>query len=256
MSSQKQLDLMYGDEPPIRINIKDEEYEFFPETSAYLKKVNNVLTVKTKFFANDKKVPDVHRYNLVYKDNKWILTKPCDNPIDAKNVSECDRPITNTEEANNILVILESPHKDEYDEKFKPIAPANGVTGKNFSKYFISHVLPILFSLGLTLCNKKTYSICFVNPVPFQASLYEIIKEESNSNFTKKIWRKLFNKCKNDFKNRVQSYSPIVIINSCTTGVNARVKDCIKQISFTTAVQGYETIHPSAWIKLVEDKFL
>lgn len=256
MSSQKKLNLMYGDESPIQIDITEKEANFFSATldTNYFEK--NTLTVKQTFFADNRKVSDVHRYNLVYNADKWILTKPCGNPIDAKNVSECDRPITNTEEANNILVILESPHKDEYDENFKPIAPANGATGKNFSKYFISQVLPILSSLGLTLCNKKTYSICFVNPVPFQASLYEIITEESNSNLTEKIWRKLFDKCENDFKTRVQRYCPIVIINSCTTGVNARVKGCIKKVNFTTVVQGYGTTHPSAWKKLVEDKFL
>ena len=143
---------------------------FCERNSDYLDKSGNQFIVKEKFFI-DKKVKDKWRYNLV-NNNGWKLIRANGNPIICASRSRSfhirDKIITiNEDDIPIILIILESPHNDEYssNEIFSPLSPANGDTGVKFEKYFITHVLPIFLNFGINL-DKKEYKIYFINPVP------------------------------------------------------------------------------------------
>jgi hypothetical protein len=203
--------------------------------------------------------------------------------------SKHDYPIQKNETANNILIILESPHKDEYCEKcFTPLAPANGDTGINFLAYFANpciHVVldKLINDFGLILDDSKIYRICFVNPVPFQASLHLIFEQilnnflkkkegltkedikninkeiklikEYKKSFKNKVWRELFKRCKKYFIRRVRSYYPYIIINACTDELKKDVKLEIEDIKNKIICQNkFNTYHPSSWSEYLTDE--
>lgn len=233
----------------------------------YLRKNSDEDFVVTKNFFNGKSVADIHRYDLKHSIGEWMLFEPGKNNLAilkllSEKPSKHDRPITPSAQANNILIVIESPHKDEYDEsdeKFLPLAPANGATGVNFLQYFASPCLNVVLDklinqFNLNLDESKTYSICFVNPVPFQASLHFIFKDDHfkddhfKEKFKEKVWKVLFTYCNVWFTERVRSYNPSIIINACTCNLKNHVKDAIdapySQINCNNKLNAY---HPSSW---------
>jgi hypothetical protein len=256
---------VYREIKRIPVAITKEEYELFSNSSSnqFFEKQNNTLRVKSYFFREYKKVKDKYRYNLISKSNAWLLTKTNGQPIQVPpskdDISREDQDIPETDENTQvILVVLESPHKKEYSEDgfFKPLSPANGTTGVNFYKYFTTCVLPILTYKGLILNPNMKYKIFFVNPVPFQTSLYEIHKiNRRPKNLPKnvlkelrdKIWRALYPELEQDFKARVISYSPNIILNGCTSELKDAVKATLGSIQF---VQMFKMPHPSDWARI------
>ena len=220
----------------ITVAITEKEASVFCNNSEYLDKSGDTLIVKETFFI-DKKVKDKWRYNLKY-NNDWHLTKPNGLPIICNPSSGDfyleDKDIQSDNLDDNIpviLVILESPHKDEYrDDDFFPLSPANGDTGVYFSKYFTSHALLILISLGLNLDDNQQYKIFFVNPVPYQASLYKIHGKGVQDTLRDKIWKQLYPLCKVDFEARIRSYKPKIILNSCTSVLKDPVQTELERI--------------------------
>lgn len=164
-------------------------------------------------------VNDVHRYTAIIKDRRleqliWNTTTdfPCSNYFDL-------RPFVADK---SIVVILESPHRDEFCYKrngIMPIAPAQGVTGANIERIFKEH-LKIAVQKGFL--NDGEYPAIIANPVPWQASLWFFYRYREGINGKDKvknvIWDALWNHplVINDFKRRLSSYHPCLIYNSCT----------------------------------------
>lgn len=142
-----------------------------------------------------------------------------------------------TQHKPKIILILESPHKDEYvtrcDECSKGFkcglyaspAPARGATGRN-----IKHLLPMLFKK-----NFEDYYVAFMNMIQYQCSLgMPLYGYPDNQKRKNKIVKKLFLDHKenygyfNEFISRLDSvYEPktdVVVI--CTTG-GSKVRDRI-----------------------------
>lgn len=249
------LILEYGNQPYPRFSIKPNEISLFPSTSFlpyFSINSQSDLVVQSNFF-NNRDVSDVHRYDLRYDGIRrdWILVEPITNILTRDFVSQTcccppkDQAICSD---NNILFILESPHKDEYCKGcFNPLAPANGKTGERFLSRFKDIALPIIIS-RLNILEK--YSICFVNPVPFQTSLYFIHKKNDiNTRIRNNVWKKLYRSnignCEAGFKSRIQSYSPKIIINCCTTELKGEVEDTLKKT--IPIVPRFERKHPSSW---------
>lgn len=214
-------------------------FDRLPKPSSDPTDNSEFLIIKSAFFDESKKVPDVYRYDLIFTD-KWTLVHP--ETRTSAYCCDCSDCRKKYPDKNNILVILESPHKNEYcKEFFKPLVPANGATGTDFCEYFTHYVLKHSlgkakrqgFSLESILNTKKIYSICFVNPVPFQTSLYFIrlqtslyfIRRGGLSSYREKklrnyVWEKLFSLFKDKFIDRMKFYSsiqPVIILNTCTS---------------------------------------
>lgn len=215
----------------IEIELTNDELKWLSVESDYLD--NDTKNIKSSFFDDTKKIKDVWRYDLSISGEELKLDEFKD-----------DKDICNTK--NNILIILESPHKDEYDEDFKPLSPAKGATGYAFSKYFLSHALPILKNLGMHLNNNQTYGVCFVNPVQYQTSLHEIHKKGLKSDLRDKVWRALYPKCKIGFEERLKSYEPKFIINACTS----KLKRDLDEVLNGVVGEKFETSHPSNWNRI------
>jgi hypothetical protein len=234
----------------IEINLTEKEYELLNIASEFInlnEKNDSEIILKSDFFSKKRKVPDVFRYTLNFNDS-WELkthnraSKPFKEFYDENmHYKFKDRGI-NEADNNNIVVILESPHKKEYDSNFNAIAPAVGTTGNNFEKYFLQYILPILNNLGLFLDQSQKYNILFVNPVPYQVSLAHIHNEGMKKGLKIKVWQELFKILKEDFKNNINNnIEAEIIINAATSGV----KDDITKLFKNKIV--FEVPHPSSW---------
>ena len=118
------------------------------------------LIINNAFFDASKKVPDVYRYDLVNINGDWKLVYP--NTLIPAQPSCYHHDVAIDPNKNNILVILESPHKDEYcKDCFKPLAPAMGTTGRNFCNYFTKNVLTCLITKVSEFIFTHVVALCY-----------------------------------------------------------------------------------------------
>jgi len=240
----KTLEIKFKGEK-LKFELNEEEAKLFTDDSAFLtKESNDSISISDTFFDDSVQVKDVCRYKLVYESSNWMFKSPKGLNI-SKFSTENDIEIDDSDE--NLILILESPHKDEYvieNKKLIPKSPASGDTGKHLYKYFNSHVLPILFSLGLILEQSKKYNFCIVNPVPYQTSLFHINGKGVHKTLRNKIWKKLYPKCSSIFKEKLNSYEPSIILNGCTSDLKKELDNEIKK---TCCAKIFNISHPSCW---------
>lgn len=128
----------------------------------------------------------------------------------------------NANKSTNIsIVVLESPHNDEYyKEHGEKIAkgPAYGKTGDNFNKYFPSLLRNAIIDKKIVLKSGR-YEIIFMNGIQYQCSLGDTTSKYRDEFFLN-CWEN--DKCKEDFKERLKRYVSLVkdcvVINCCTKG--------------------------------------
>ena len=225
------------------LNLSTEERKLLEVSSEYLtvNSTKNTVLLKDDFFCQSKAVLDKWRYNLSYRNSSWALNSPQGSNVSEFKKGESDELIN--PEMRNILFILESPHKDEFTENYAPLSPAAGKTGCNFQTYFVGFVLPILKNLGANFNKSKSYSICFVNPVPYQTSLFQAHKGKMLPSLRDKVWKAIYPQCSEDFSDRVKSYKPHMIINSCTSQLKNELSKTLEALDIPI----FETSHPAAW---------
>lgn len=108
-----------------------------------------------------------------------------------------------------IVIVLESPHKDEYNIKLSSNdpAPALGITGKKLKKSFLK-----LFKDEI---KSSKYHVILMNSIQYQCSF-----GEKPDKFRDRVWLKLW-LCENfdgNFIARLEKYKPDIVINLCTNG--------------------------------------
>ena len=138
-----------------------------------------------------------------------------------------------TYKARKIVILLESPHKNEFDQNFNPLVPLNGRSGKKFDNKIISQ-LQKWFN-GIYISENSIFEIMLLNPVPYQTSLYHFISNKIpyqplvgasstipvfkiDKKVRDKVWRLLFPLpcCENEMIIFLKNYNPDYIINCCT----------------------------------------
>lgn len=204
----------------ILFDVNDKEYKELSD-KALIK--NNEL--KLKLFTQNKKVPDVWRYT--YIPQKGVFkheTSDFNSKFNDKKI-----PLN---VKSSIVLLLESPHKDEYQKnKFIPLAPAQGATGRAIEKFKDKNSSKNIKYLTLEELLIKSNivekaPILLVNPVQYQASLGSFTKK-LNKNLRNNLWKSLFNELKNDFISRLNLYKPSLIINGCTNDLKDEINNCI-----------------------------
>jgi hypothetical protein len=200
-------------------------------------------------FRNKHRVPDVWRY-IVEVGNTDIKIIPVNKTIPLSDFN--DRPAADAEGMNNnILLILESPHKSEYKDDKKnftltPKAPAQGYTGRNIES-FIGDILKKIPDLL-----KGSYSLIISNPIPYLCSL-GIFTDKLNTKVRDNVWNAVWNitnekgeyVIRKEFIARCKRYRPEYIINCCTANLKKNVTDCLLNHGFNNNL--YTAHHPSAW---------
>lgn len=203
------------------------------------------------------RVPDVDRY--------VVRTTPSGAQLTCHGTSDfpASRYMDKTPQGchSNIVVLLESPHKDEYERingAFSPRAPAQRATGTNIANhlcgYFDAQLSGVTGSNYMHLHANGSH-IVLCNPVQFQASLRagrHRLKPKSKV----MVWERLWNVpgVKADFLQRLIRYRPHIIINACTkTGrSDGGCKNLVRRFlheqraTFPNRCHVYEAPHPSS----------
>ena len=203
------------------------------------------------------RVSDVWRYIVRIENNdiKVIELEKCPE-IDSRFA---DRSAVETVGSNVILLILESPHKDEYSKnphnkhELKPKAPAQGSTGTHIKKYL--HVV-----LAKTDLVDGVYHLVIANPVQYMCSLGIFNHQiKARNKIRDDVWKAIWdiqdvNKrfvIRDEFLVRYGLYNPKVTINACTQLLRGCVTELLLQNSVTNL---YETDHPSIRWNTLKDK--
>lgn len=202
------------------------------------------------------RVPDVFRYivDINNNNNVRIITPTAVNfIIDETNFIQ---NINDNDITPIILIILESPHKDEYyykNDTLIPKMPAQGSTGRNIE----THIIDVIQNIQVT---SGRYRIIISNPIPYMCSL-GVFTVSLNSDIRNDVWKKIWDITaqnngkfvfQDDFLLRCQNYNPDYIINCCTRTLKSFVRRTLI-IYFTNTnpiVNLYEANHPAvAWGK-------
>ena len=204
----------------------------------------------------NKACPDICAGEIGLDNNKFFFDS--DNRSNMSSFQEVETP---EENEKTIVIILESPHYDEYKDE-ENINPAKGKTGKNLADYFDLLIKVVISTYSKTIINGSKCRIILMNSIPFQCSLG---KSVNNSNcqpvrdlIFDKIWE--LDDIKKDFIARLESYNPDVIFNFCTSGdmklknkVQKRIKEYCSNNN-SKNVELYTGNHPSCWKPKNEEK--
>lgn len=192
-------------------------------------KGNNIYIIPKELFSDKKRVKDEIRYKISLPNIEFIGLA-----IKYNELHICDK-------YEKIVILLESPHRSEYDYSFNPIGPAQGVTGNNVEKFLKE------LCKDLKLEDNKQYLFILMNPIPWQCSLGSFYDDGLIPTLRNNIWSKLFNIYVEEFKAMINLYNPMIIINACTNGRKGRVMDAINDIPKLNNANKFYCYHPSCW---------
>lgn len=152
----------------------------------------------------------------------------------------------NTYHEKNILVVLESPHRFEYDEYNNPIGLAMGKTGDNLFELFT-------FALNKSCLriNDGEYNVILTNAIQYQTScgLNPIDRKLRDKN-----WLDIYDNYggEEDFKKRIFMIKPRITLNLCTGGRNieglrTKVSNSLMKFGLKKNRHFAEGNHPASW---------
>lgn len=211
----------------VSIDLDKKHFKIFEDiNSNFIKKDHDSIEITDSFFSKASIVEDEIRY--------VILTEDCDEDVNKND--------------KMIVLLIESPHKSEYEienGKLKPINPAQG-SSPGSAGGGIERYLEIV--LNKSAIPDGTYELVIVNPIQYQASLVSIhdkALKNSVKELRDKVWENLWNEeiIRNDFKNRLKSYNPIRIINACTAKLSGYVNEELINLNYKDIT--YVTTHPA-----------
>ena len=230
----------------------------FKNQTHFVEKTLNEYSDLTFDFSKAKAVPDSVRGMLYYKHKEWHF---CHNKFfnTETNCKGIKIDIANILKYKRIVVILESPDREEYFDNNlrKPRFPAQGKTGNKIDEILNKR------KFVEQLNKKQKYLVLIVNPVQYQASCIKFLSEvnlERNRSLTDKVFRILFNGKKGNqrcgFIKRLNNYKPNFIFNCCTKSLAGVVKTAIRESlekgccpDSNVLIEGCyaEDTHPSRW---------
>jgi len=154
--------------------------------------------------------------------------------------NDFDRTLERPENVNLIILILESPHINEYQDN---PAPAKGKTGENIREY----IQKILQTKNIN----TDYGVFIMNAIQYQCSLGKATKCYRDEIFIN-VWK---DGGKNDFQDRLSKIvqENDIVINGCTKGnkkpeLRLLVQQAIEN-SIQKNIEKYRINHPSSWWK-------
>ena len=168
---------------------------------------NEILNRINEFSIKSEKCEDNLVATVEYINDEWKFKQ--NNILPNDRIAEPNILIKNKVN-DRIVIILESPHKDEYSKKIT--APAMGTTGENINKY----LLDILNKkIGNPQIDKKEYDVILMNAIQYQTSL-----GIDTEYFRDRVWLTLWNKgdLRKEFIKRLEGYNADIVFNFCTNG--------------------------------------
>ena len=109
-----------------------------------------------------------------------------------------------------IVIVLESPHKDEYTESGSAKGPAMGKSGERFQQNFQELIKAKDIQ---SMIKTGVHDVILINAVQYQCTFGETI----NKKMRDYNWSMCFNKgCSKDLIYRLEALQPEILINACT----------------------------------------
>lgn len=154
-------------------------------------------------------VDDEYIGNLKYVNQKWKFDLRDDFGDSFTGAAEC-------KDLKTIAVILESPHKDEFDQRLLP----NGIVSKPLNHQKSREALTTILEIVTTQFYDANmqYRIVLINAVKFQCSLGRDLTKNENKDIRNENWIKNWIDYQDEFIERLNSITPDLIINLCTQG--------------------------------------
>lgn len=202
---------------------------------------------QVKFKPMDK-VNDEARGYLYYKNQEWAF---------------CGLSQLSVKAYENFVLLLESPHKDEFDSRGNPLRPANGITetkinnllGKEITNHLIKNP-------SIHVLNQKTvYKVFLVNAIQYQTSCYNALNNQQgykdnwrtirNAVF-KALWNDRTINLPSNLTNRIKNLKASIVVECITGGMNKNGQPCgLKKVvlnGLPTAITiSFSLKHPSSW---------
>jgi hypothetical protein len=189
--------------------------------------------------------PDQYVGQISVKDHRVTLVQ---EPRDSIDYLEDDFTFLSgkTYVEKNVAVILESPHRLEYDAANHPIALVMGKTGCLFFDLFAK-----LLSESRMPMKDGTYNVMLMNAVQYQTScgLNPMDRSIRDQN-----WLDIYQKHggEMDLKKRIFSLKPRYTINLCTGGKNPNglrhaVSESLDRFGLVKGSHYTEGNHPASW---------
>ena len=268
------LEVHWPKESPRRLCVKYKDGDAVAVEFDDLELCGDDLIVK--IFGESNKVPDVSRYRIaegscVRHDDRYHICNDRylipHNYLTGQNVSSYDIPEPRLQDQlrqreqrgiGNIVLLLESPHKDEYIAD--PKRPACGKTGDNIDRCLGTVLSRIEECEGQQPIVPGSHVI-ISNPIQFQTSLHAIHGKSPRADNGKwgtlrdNVWRTLWNEehIQQCFRERlVDTYNPTLIINACTgdrkntDSLKRHVEDFVR--AALQNVPHYYVGHPASWL--------
>jgi hypothetical protein len=199
------------------------------------------------------RVPDVWRYTFRVRNGEIVLPLvPVAHPSIPSNYP--DRPAADAVGMDTILLILTSPHRDEFTKdsggRLLPKAPAQSRAWLGAGRAIEAYGHLVLSQLGL---HDGNYSFLLANPVPYQCSLSSVGPGKPAPLYPdvrNYVWRKLFELevVREDFLNRCRLYHPKVVLNCCVPALRTELTTFICDQFLTRDDAGavlFESEHPA-----------
>jgi hypothetical protein len=194
----------------------------------------NISSDISFLFTKNMAVPDVHRYNVeICKPKKKLrITLHHNNTTDFP----CSRysDLAPKQVDKSIVLVLESPHIDEFAgvlTNAKPVAPAQGVTGRNIESYITEH---IAYAMKQGLIELGTFPIIIVESIQWNTSLSVLSRKSLDKDLRDEVFRKVWiNSVEEEFIFRMERLKPCLIMNACTKGSN---KQLVKELQLRNLV--------------------
>jgi len=255
-----QLILTYTNGQELEVNVSNVTVEEFVDgaRAGYAASAPDRVVINRTLGAQNV-VPDVDRYRLCRANGRIALrphavceVSPYSNRYYDKSVSIIRQVVLPPEGPNpdyrkTIVIVLESPHKDEYmRDVSQPIAPAQGSTGSNIQGY-----LDCVLRKCRALCDEledEGTRVVLSNPIQFQTSLESVIRWSDWHRVRDAVWGALWNRpvVRNKFRERLVGYSPDIIVNACTGNTRKAQISTFLAKAFRGA-RRYEADHPAIW---------
>ena len=205
------------------------------------------------FFRVKNKVLDVSRYRI--GERGCIIPHP-----DISGLALRDE-LRN--QNGSIVLLVESPHKDEYQPGNIncPRAPAKGRTGNNISRC-LETVLSRIEEQSLIVPGRH---VVISNPIQFQTSLHAIhggpLGDYTWTALRDNVWLTLWKdkRIQQSFRARLKRYKPRLIINACTgkrtesnsltAHVEGSVCTVLQSVCELHNAHLYNVGHPRSWTR-------
>ena len=146
----------------------------------------------------------------------------------------------------NVLIVLESPHRFEFDSQGNPVGLAMGKTGENLFSLFTQALKKSKMHI-----NNGSYNVILTNAIQYQTScgLNPLDRKKRDKNFLD-IYKN--HQGEEDFRKRIYTIKPKYTFNLCTGGKNpeglrAIVSKSLEDFKLKKYKHYTEGNHPASW---------